>query len=46
MPFKVLLGVNPIICITEETTNVLELNKRQEWLKEARECTQETIRKV
>jgi hypothetical protein len=46
MPFELLFGVNPIIHMTGRTTNVLELNKRQEWLKEGRECAQEAIRKA
>ena len=45
-PFELLLGVNPIIRITGRTTNILELNKRQEWLKGARERAQEAIKKA
>jgi Chromo (CHRromatin Organisation MOdifier) domain len=46
MPFELLFGINPIIHMTRRTNNVPELSKRQEWLKEARECTQEAIRKA
>jgi hypothetical protein len=46
MLFELLFGINPIVHMTRGTTNVLELNKRQEWLKGARECTQEAIRKT
>jgi hypothetical protein len=45
-PFELLFGVNPIIHMTRRTTNVLELSKRQEWLKEARGHAQEAIRKA
>jgi Chromo (CHRromatin Organisation MOdifier) domain/Integrase zinc binding domain len=45
-PFELLFSVNPIIHITGRTTNVPELNKRQEWLKGAREHAQEAIKKV
>jgi hypothetical protein len=44
--FELLFGVNPIIRITGGTTNVPELNKRQEWLKGAREHAQEAIKKA
>jgi Chromo (CHRromatin Organisation MOdifier) domain len=45
-PFELLFSINPIIHMTGKTTNVPELNKRQEWLKEARECAQEATRKA
>jgi hypothetical protein len=42
-PFELLYGANPIIHLFGKSTNIPALNRRQEWLKEVRERTQESI---
>jgi hypothetical protein len=45
-PFELLLGANPVVHLAGKNTNIPELQRRQEWLKEARERAQEAIRKA